>query len=301
MAGDGSVVEVEIEDFPTSPGDPLPSFSIRRVSRGYFETIGIALDEGRTFDVDDHERRLGTAIVSASFKDQFWPDTTTLGERMDVVDPSTIVGVVGDVHGRNLTSPPEPLIYLPMLDAVGGGVRGMTLALRTSGEPLDLVPLARHEVAEMDPLLPISNVRRMSDIVGESMSRVTFTLSLLAIAALVALFLGSVGIFGVISYVVTQRTPEIGIRQALGAAPKQVWGLVMGRAMMLTLAGIVVGLIGALWTVRSFSTLVYEIDPYDPASFVAGSLVFMTVAAVASFLPALRAARIQPSVALRQE
>jgi putative ABC transport system permease protein len=301
LGGGGALVETRIEDFPVAPGGVAPSFEVRRVTPGYFETMGIPLNEGRAFERRDHEQRTGSAIISASLKAEYWPVATAVDRRLEVIDPATIVGVVGDVHGGSLTSPPEQIIYLPMLDAVRGGVRAMTIVVRTATDPPAMMPGIREEIRRMDALLPITDVRTMDDVVGASMSRITFTTSLLVIAACVALFLGSVGVYGVISYIVTQRTGELGIRQALGAAPRQLWALVMRQALALAMTGVALGLAAAGWMRTTLSTLVYGIDSFDPPSFVAASIVILLVATAAALVPALRAVRVHPAVALRHD
>ena len=209
--------------------------------------------------------------------------------------------MVGDVLATSLTEAPDQTIYLPLLDSIGGGTPVMTMTVRTDVDPNSIMPTVRREIAALDPALPITDVRTMGAIIGESMSRTTFTMTLLVIAALVALFLGSVGIYGVISYVVTQRTAEMGIRQALGAAPAQVRTLVMRQGMGLTAVGVLVGLAVTAWVGRSLATLLYGVGAFDPVSFAGGAIIFLAVAAVASLLPALRASRIDPAVALREE
>lgn len=302
LAGGGPVLLTQIEDFPVDPGDFPPAFPIRRASQGYFETLGLPLVEGRTFEERDHGQRLGTAIISASFKETYWPNESAIGKRLQATAaPAQIVGVVGDVRAVDLETEPEPTLYFPMLDSIGGGAYVMDVAVRTSSNPISLVPTVRQTVLDLDAALPITDVRTMGGIVDESMSRMTFTMFLIVLAALVALFLGSVGIYGVISYVVTQRTPEMGIRQALGAAPEAVRRLILKQGLTLAGIGIAVGLIATFGVGRFVSTLLYGVDSIDPVSMVGGSLIFLAVAAFASLIPAMRASRIDPAVALRDE
>jgi predicted lysophospholipase L1 biosynthesis ABC-type transport system permease subunit len=212
-----------------------------------------------------------------------------------------IVGVVGDVHDAGLDVPVAATIYLPMLDSVGGGVRAMNFAVRTAIDPASVPPAIRDEIRAIDPALPINDMRMMDGIIGESISRVTFTTYLLVLGAFVALFLGSVGIYGVISYIVSQRTSELGIRQALGATPADVRALVMRQGMVLAGIGVLVGLTAAAVMGRFLTSLLYGVTSFDPISFVGGAGIFLVVAALASLVPALRAGHIQPAVALREE
>ena len=181
-------------------------------------------------------------IISKSVKARYWPGTSALGKRIDIGNVSArVVGVVGDVHIRGLDVPADQFLYLPMLDAAGGGVQAMTMTVRTAVEPLSLVSAIRSAIAEVDGDLPMAKVQSMERVLGDSMSRTSFTMSVLVIAALVALFLGAVGIYGVLSYVVSLRTPEIGIRLALGASPGAVRRMVLSQGMRLAGAGALIG------------------------------------------------------------
>ena len=175
--------------------------------------------------------------------------------------------------------------------------------MRSSGEVSDLVPLLRSQVGALDSALPLRNIRTMDDVVSDSfsMSRTSFTMLLLVLAALVAVFLGSVGIYGVISYVVSQRTSELGVRMALGADAADIRSLVLGRGMTWTVIGLALGLASAVLMSRMLTSLLFETSPFDPLTFVAGPLAFLAVAAVACIVPARRAAGIDPTEALRSD
>ena len=192
-------------------------------------------------------------------------------------------------------------MYLPMLDAEGNprAVSAMTMTVRTAVEPLSLVSAIRGAIAELDPDLPMANVRSMQRVLGDSMSHTSFTASVLTIAALVALFLGSVGIYGVLSYVVSQRTAEIGIRTALGATPESVRRMVLSQGMWLAGVGVLIGLVAAVALGRLLATQLYGVSPVDPVTIAAAAAIFVAVAALASLLPAARAAGTAPVDALR--
>ncbi len=303
LTGGGAILATQIEEFPTAEGDFPPAFAVRRVTPGYFATMGIPVVEGREFDARDHQEPLANLVISASLKEQYWPDASALGRR---IAPSTpdfmdVVGVVGDVRDAGLDQPTAATIYMPMRDSLGGGVRAMTIAVRTGSDPLSVVPDIRREITALDPDLPIIDVQTMSGVVGDSMSRTSFTMTLLALAALVALFLGSVGIYGVISYVVNQRRAEMGIRLAMGAAGGDLRGLVLRQGMGLAVLGVVIGLVAAGLLGRVLTSLLFGVSPFDPLTFAGGSLVFLAVAALACLIPAQRAASVQPAVALRQD
>jgi ABC-type antimicrobial peptide transport system permease subunit len=190
-------------------------------------------------------------------------------------------------------------VYKPMLDWVNGGVLRMTLVVRTDVAPLSLLPNIRTVVHSLDPNLPITDIKPMDVVVGDSLSRTSFTMTLLALAAAIALFLGAIGIYGVISYGVVQRTGEIGVRQALGAEPSAVRGLTLRDGLVVAGIGIVLGLVTATLMGRFIASLLYGVCPYDVVTLAGGSVVFLLVAALASAIPARRAARIPPVVALR--
>jgi len=267
---------------------------------GYFDAMDIPLVEGRLFSPDDHNHRLPSAIISYSVKARYWPYTSALGKRINVGNVSArVVGVVGDVHGRRLDEAATQFLYLPMVDSNGGGVRAMTITVRTAAEPISMVSAIRAAIAELDGDLPMAKVQSMGRVLGDSMSRTTFTMSVLVIAALIALFLGAVGIYGVLSYVVSLRTPEIGTRVALGASPATVLRMVLSQGMRLAGIGALMGLVAALVLGRVMVALLFGVSPVDAVTLVAASAIFLAVAVVASLLPAARAARTAPVDALR--
>jgi len=294
-----------VEEFPPAEGELPPRFRVNRSTPGYFEVMSIPLVEGRTFTSEDHEHRLGSAIISRSVKDTYWPDVSALGKRITVQGvQAQVVGVVGDVHVIALDVPAAQSVYLPMLDAEGSNPRAMplsamTMTIRTAVEPLSLVSTIRGAIAELDPDLPMEDVLAMPTVLGDSVSDTSFMASVLTIAALVALFLGSVGIYGVLSYVVTQRTPEIGIRTALGATPEVVRRMILSQGLWLAGAGVLIGLVGAVALGQVLATQLYGVSPVDPLTIAVAAAIFVGVAMLASFLPAARAAGTSPLDALR--
>lgn len=298
----GPYLGTEIEEYPTAPGAPPTNFIFRRATPGYFESMRIPMVEGRTFTPDDHQRRLGSLIISKSIKDRYWPGVSALGKRLTVAGaPGRVVGVVGDVHDTALETPAEPVVYKPMLDEKGGGVRGMTVTVRTEGDPLDIGPAVRRVIESLDPDLPLSDIQSMQSVVGDSISRTSFTMAMLVLAAGIALFLGAVGIYGVMAYGVVQRTSEIGVRQALGADRGSVFRLILRDGLVMAAAGIVLGLGASIGLGHVISSLLYGVSPYDLVTLIGGGAVFLAVAVLASAIPVSRAVRITPSVALRGE
>jgi predicted permease len=292
-----------IEEVPPPEGALPPTFAVRRATPGYFEAMGIPLIEGRAFTADDHDRRLDSVIISRSVKDRYWPNTSALGKR---VNPSgvraQVVGVVGDVHDTGLDFPPDQFAYLPLLDAGTsdtGFIEAMTVTVRASVEPLSLINAIRTAIAELDPDVPVTDVRSMESVLGASVSRTSSIASVLLIAALVALFLGSVGIYGVLSYVVSQRTPEIGIRTALGATPEIVRRMILSQGLWLVGLGVLIGLVAAVALGGLLASQLYGVSPVDPATIAVAAAIFAAVAMLASLPPAARAAGTAPLDALR--
>jgi predicted permease len=301
LTGGGRSLGTVIEEFPPAEGQFPPIFQVRRAAPGFFEAMGIPIVEGRALTADDNNRRLGSVVISRAIKDAYWPDSSALGKRLGVPGVNAqIVGVVGDVHSESLDAPVDRILYLPMVDAEGnGGVEGMTVTVRASVEPLTLVGAIRSAIAELDPDVPIAEVRPLQRVVGDSISRTSFTASVLTIAAIVALFLGAVGIYGVLSYVVSQRAAEIGIRTALGATPGAVRRMILWQGLWLAALGVALGLVAAIALGRFLATQLYDVSPADPVTIAVAAAIFAAVAALASLLPAARAAGTSPIDALR--
>ncbi|HYV97580.1 MAG TPA: ABC transporter permease [Gemmatimonadaceae bacterium] len=302
LSGAGSILATQIPDFPTGPNDFPPTFNVRRVTPGYFEAVRIPLIEGRTFENRDHQQRLGSAIISQSIKAKYWHERTPIGRRIAPSSaPAAIIGVVGDVHQTGLDKETDPTIYMPMLDSVGGGVRSMTVALRTNGSTESLINAVSAQVRDIDPGLPITHIETLGTVVDRSMNRTSFATLLLAIAAFIGLFLGSVGIYGVISYTVSLRTVELGIRQALGANAGRIRMMVLRQGGTLALLGVAIGIGASLAMGRVMTNMLYGVSAFDPLTVGVGCVVFLSVAVLACLLPARRAGNIAPSEALRAE
>jgi putative ABC transport system permease protein len=290
---------VGVEDFAVAPGTFPPVAGHAWITPGYLEALGIPILSGRGPERADQHGEPRSLFASAALEDRFWPDGSALGKGIATFGTlGTVDGVVGDVHTYRLDEPPDEMIYLPLNWSRTPTWRPMSVAVRSTGDQADLTGVLRREVARVDPDLPLSDVATMDAVVSDSISRTSFTMFLLTIAAAISLFLGSVGIYGVISYVVTLRTSEFGVRAALGATSPAIVAHVLRRGMMLAGAGVALGLAAASLMGRVLESLLFEVAPTDPVTFVVGSVTFLLVAVAACVVPARRASRVDPVEAL---
>lgn len=302
---------VLIEDRPVDQGR-LPHVELSvRVTPGYFETMGIRLVEGRTVELADIEDRTGAVVVNQAFAQKYWSGENPIGKRIwpGIVEEMEdedfgwwqIVGVVGDVRSLSLEEETKPIVYYAIIGPGDDYWSHMNLVVRTASTPAAFAPSVRAAVWEVDPRVPITDVETMSRVVADATSRAGFTMLMLVIAAGVALLLGSVGIYGVISYGVTQRRQEIGVRMALGAESQGVAGMVVRQGAVVAAIGLAVGVAAALGVTRVMEALLFEVSPTDPPTFGFVVALLFTVAVVASWVPARRAASVDPAIALRAE
>jgi predicted permease len=301
----------------------IPTVSwFNAIAPGYVEAMGMRLLRGRSIDRADVEQSKPVLLVNKALADTFFPGQDPIGKRVRSSTPPNsrfkipdwleIVGVVSNTPGAALAeATPGMQLYMPMSIAggpdipaqalVGPGIDMMSYVVRTAGTPGQSTAAVRAAIASIDPHLALADVRTLQDILDRGAAQMAFTMVLIVVAATVALLLGMVGIYGVMSYIVSQRTSEIGVRLALGAEPRSVAAMILRQGSTVAIVGAAIGLVAALAGSRLIASLLYGISPRDPAVFAGTTLLLLTVAALACWLPARRAARLSPLEALRAD
>ncbi len=324
LAGGCSGNTVRVEGRTYAPSQLPPAVAlIRGVAGGYFETVGTRLLRGRGIDRGDVDRREPIVVANERFVQQFFPDEDPIGRRVASNRPPprpgappeltwlTVVGIVANTPARTLTETPLPQLFMPLslvigpeiprATAIGPEAAVMSYVVRTATPPLDIFPAVRRVVHSFDASLAIAQVETLQDSVDRASAQMAFTIVLLAIASLISLALGIVGIYGVTSYIVSQRTNEIGVRLALGALPASLAAQILRQGGVVAAAGIAVGLAAALAGARLLESLLYAVSPRDPGVFSLTAATLLAVALLACWIPARRAARLNPIEALRIE
>jgi len=299
----GSTQPVAIEGEPAKPMSEQPEVAVRRTMPGYLRASGIRLIAGRDFSDADTADRLQVVMISESMAQQFWPNQNPLGKRLTLTfRPGVVrevVGVVGDVKIRGLGfAEPVAALYTPFAQSQW---RGLSLVVRTGVPPKNVTTALSAAVHEIDPELPLLNVRTMDEVVGESIAQQRFAMELLGAFAALALLLAAIGIYSVLSWTVRQRVREIGIRRALGAPIEQIIKMIVVEGLKPTLWGVLIGLVSALALGRLLSAMIFGVTAHDTATLLVVATLITLIGAVATLLPAYRAARVNPLVALRDE
>jgi predicted permease len=295
---------ITIEGHQLPPGEKFINADQRVVGGDYFRTMEIPLIKGRLFNEHDIRTNPRVVIIDEYMAEQYWPGQDPVGKRIrtggiDSGSPwMTVVGVVGRVKQYTLDSDSRIALHFPQTQVTG---RAMNVVVRSNANPASLIPAIRREIQELDPDLPIYGIKTMSARIDESLARRRFSMLLLTLFAALALGLASIGVYSVMTYLVSQGTRELGIRIALGATPRGISGLILKQGIRVTGIGVGLGLAGAFIVTRFMQALLFEIDPLDPLTFIGISLLLTLIALLASYIPARRAARIDPIVSLRSE
>ena len=289
-----------IDNRPQGEPGHQPFAEYRSVSPGYFQALGIPILKGRDITSQDSANAPPTIIINDALARRYFPGEDPIGHKIVWNNACTIVGVAGNTHQAGLSADPLPEIYLPAAQR-GNGISGMTLVISTSVDPSSMTHAIESAIRTVDPAQPVFGVKTMERVVTDSLSNQRLYAWLLGVFAGLALILASAGIYGVMSYLVTQRTQEFGVRMALGASTGDVLRMVLRQALVLIALGVAMGLGGAFAATRVLANFLFGVKPIDLATFAAVSAILIVVALVATYLPALRATKVDPMVALRYE
>src|ERR1700683_5395340 len=308
VSGGGSIIHFNITGRPPKSPHEFVAAGYRTITPNYLETLGVPLLQGRFLARADNDKSPAVVVINKTMVNTFFPNENPIGKRLQLgalpdkeVPTMEIVGVVGDVH-FGLGTDPQAEMYLPYRQAdLILPVFQLSLVMRTAGDPSLQTSALRSALAEIDPNQPLVKVRTMEENMVTTVAQPRFRTWLIGILAILALVLAAVGVYGVMSYTVTQRTSEIGVRVALGAQPQDVFRVVVGQGLRLALFGVGLGLVAALVLTRLLQSFLFGISAYDPVTFIAVSLLLTLVAAAASYFPARRATRVDPMIALRYE
>jgi predicted permease len=292
---------IEIEGQPRMPGEPELRANFDIATEGFFKVMGIPLKQGRDFNRNDGPEAPPVIIVNEAFVHRYWPTEDPLGKRVQVRfmggnEWRSVVGVVADVKQKDLETEVAPGFYLPFPQRPG---TGMLLFMRTKGEAASMVPDLLSVVHSLDPELPVAEIQTLEQVRSKSIAPTRLTAALISLFAVLAFIITAIGTSGVVGSLVNERWKEIGIRTALGAERKDVLGLVMRQGMTLVLAGLLLGVLGSLLLTKLLSSLLFGVEPTDVLTFVVVSLMLILVVGLACFVPARRAAKVDPIVVLR--
>ena len=289
---------------PDSSATARIPFSEDVISEGFFQTLRVPLRKGRFFNARDNQAAVRVTIINETMARRFWPGEDALGKRFKLGPAQstnpwlTVVGVVGDMRRQSLERQPIAQIFQPYLQS---SARRLILLIRTTGEPIHLAPVVRSEIRALDKTVLVNGIATLESQLDQRVAERRFQTWLLALFSALALLLAAVGIYGLMSYTVTQSTREFGIRMALGAQPRDLVRLVIGHGLVLSATGVVIGLVAAFALTRVLAGLLFGVTTTDPTTFLVAPLVLLLVALLACFVPARRATKVDPMVALRHE
>jgi predicted permease len=293
-------------DGQVQPTDQLPTVDITDVAGDYFTSLGYTLKAGRLLATTDDEKAPSVAVITETAARRFFSGASPLGRRIALGEDTPpkwveVVGVVGDVRNHGLSEASAAEVFVPVRQQIAGWNNQLFLTIRTKSDPLSMLPTVRRVIASLDPQQPVYLIRTLDDAFDEAVSQRRAAMLLITIFAGVALVLAAVGIYGLMSYMVNERTHEIGIRMALGALGADVLGMVVRQTLRLVAIGAALGLAGALLLGRALTSMVFQVKPSDPTTLAVVTAVLAVVALVATLVPAVRATRVTPLVALRRE
>jgi putative ABC transport system permease protein len=301
LGGDGKNYEFTIEGLPPKPHGKFLNGDLRPMTEDFFRTLSIPLIRGRMFDSHDNERSASVALVNETFVRRYLRNEDPIGRKLKFGElrNTEIIGVIRDFKQQRIDRPLNPQIYTPLSQMPFFNVG--TIVVRVQGDPMSLAGSVRAELAHVDKDQPIDRLETMQTIVSDTIAQPRFQARLLGLFGVLALVLAGGGLYGVLAYLVKQRTHEIGIRLALGARKRHVLWLVLYRGLRLALAGLCLGLLASAGLTRVMASLLYEVKPADPIAFAAVSILFILIALLASWFPARRASQVEPMMALRYE
>ncbi len=295
------VLSVVIHGQPTPAPGEEPSANYRAITPDYFATMGIPVLRGRAFTRQDATTGARVTIVDEAFARRHYPGEEAIGRRIDIgngTDNAEIIGIVGNVNYTGLDALPTPTMYM---STAQDSFNTLWVMARTEGDPNALSGTVRQIVRDLDGRLPAYSMTPLAEVVSESVAQQRFSMLLILLFGGVALFLSAVGLYGVVAYTVSLRTREIGLRMAVGASPSDVLRMIVGGGMKLALLGVALGVGGALALSQLVKAMLFEVEPSDPASYAATAALLLVVAALACYIPARRAMRVDPMVTLQQE
>jgi putative ABC transport system permease protein len=293
-----------IEGRPLDMSGKPPHATVRTIAPDYFKVMGMTLIKGREFGAEDTDTSVPVVVINETFARGFFAQNDAIGQRIKLGAPGSprpwmlIAGVVKDVKSDGLDAESTPEMYMPYSQNVSSG---MTLVVRTLSNPSNSVAAVREQVQSIDKDQPVYDIRTLAQLLGEAVAQRRLNMLLLGAFALIALLLATSGIFGLMTYMVTQRTREIGIRMALGAQKSDILKLIFGRGMSLTMIGLGVGLAAAFALTRLMSSLLFGVSATDPLTFLSVASLLAIVALIACYIPARRAMKVDPLIALRYE
>ena len=301
LTGAEESTDLFIEGRPTPAPSERPETDYTVVSPDYFRALQIPLLKGR--ELSDHDRKdtPGVAIINEALAQRYWPNEEPLGQRIRIgfeKDAREIVGIVGSIKQSTLSAAARPAMYVPYAQLPAGG---LSIVIRTDGDPMSLAALARTQVHSVDPSIPVTNIRTMDEVFSTSVEQQRFTTLLVGLFGGLAVALAAIGIYGVMGYSVTQRRQELAVRMALGARTRQVLQLVLRDGVVLASLGVIAGLAAAFGLTRLLRSLLFEVQPTDIQTFLSVPALLILVALLASYLPARRASKVDPLTALRSE